>query len=744
MKKIYILGALFTVLTAISGCSDEFLKEKQPYGKYNETQVYGNFSSAEERVNYLYYAMLPSSNSGSGNGNKGINDYTSVGVNDPFEKSTLEYGGFSDYVNPDMVLDYTNITDYFYVINKSLSPWGNIRDCNDIIQKLQASSALTEKQRNQLLGQAYFWRAFRYWSMVKLYGGVPIIEVPQSPIVGDTNGEDKIVPRSSTKDCISFICNDLDKAASMLPARWENESKDFGRITTGAALALKGKVLLFYASPLFNRSDDKARWQAAFDANKAALDSLKRGNFGLAYPTTGGEHNGANWARMFMNYEGSDNAGNTEAVLITLFNNHDNNTGNYHKWNNWEHTIRPVNTNGGGGLHPTAEMVDMFPMADGSRPNPLTYNKLKFWMNRDPRFYRTFAFPGEEWRFNENGAQLSSDALSGIYPYSKYPNGSDYCLWSYTWYDKAADQTDVTTGSGAGYSPEKLNNRNSAVYIRKRSDDSKLEETPLYIYSISSSSPKGFQRSAAPIIFMRYAEVLLDYAEAACGIDNKAAAIEALQEIRKRVGYSEGNNNYGLGTLSTREQIFEAILYERQIELAYEGKAFDDARRWMLFDGGAQPFAGAPSTFTLTGFGGNTCKYLGVKPLNGQRRHEIILYATQTAAENEASDPLAALRPVNNKDKTYGLDLTENITDAGLTDSNLRVQNMCNFYEQYLGRKDVNCDGNDESKSIYYRPEYYFLGLKQSAMSTNPSLLQNVGWHDFSHGSDGTFDPLAK
>ena len=243
---------------------------------------------------------------------------------------------------------------------------------------------------------------------------------------------------------------------------------------------------------------------------------------------------------------------------------------------------------------------------------------------------------------------------------------------------------------------------------------------------------------------MRYAEVLLDYAEAACGIDNKAAAIEALQEIRKRVGYSEGNNNYGLGTLSTREQIFEAILYERQIELAYEGKAFDDARRWMLFDGGAQPFAGAPSTFTLTGFGGNTCKYLGVKPLNGQRRHEIILYATQTAAENEASDPLAALRPVNNKDKTYGLDLTENITDAGLTDSNLRVQNMCNFYEQYLGRKDVNCDGNDESKSIYYRPEYYFLGLKQSAMSTNPSLLQNVGWHDFSHGSDGTFDPLAK
>ena len=66
-----------------------------------------------------------------------------------------------------------------------------------------------------------------------------------------------------------------------------------------------------------------------------------------------------------------------------------------------------------------------------------------------------------------------------------------------------------------------------------------------------------------------------------------------------------------------------AIMYERQIELAYEGKRFDDMRRWMLFDGGIELPEGAPATWKLTGWGGNTCTYLGFKPLNGQRRENL-------------------------------------------------------------------------------------------------------------------------
>lgn len=750
MKRIYFLGSLafLSLLMIVTGCSDEFLNDKTVYGKFGEDQVYGNFTSAQERVNYLYYSMMPISGSGSGNGSSGMNDYTSTGYNDPFAKSTLEYGGFSDYVDPSKVLDYTNVADYFYVINKNVSPWGNIRDCNDVIEKLNASTALTAEQKKQLLGQAYFMRAYRYWALVKMYGGVPIINYVQDPVVGGGDGSDKVIPRSSTKDCITFICGDLQKAADMLPARWENANSDFGRITSGAAEAVKGSVQLFYASPLFNRADDKARWDSAYASNKEALTKLQSGNFGLAYASSGGTQNAANWARIFMNYTGSETTGGVcEAVLISMFNNHDKVDANLDKWNGWEHSIRPANSNGGGGLHPTSEMIDLFPMADGKRPGASTidYDKLLFWMNRDPRFYRTFAFPGEEWRFNQGSANLGDNALASIYPVSIYPNGSDYKLWSYTWYDKDADAPDPTVGMSAGFSPEKLNTKNSAVYVRKKTDDAKLTETPLYKFSISSTTPKGFQQSAAPVIVMRYAEVLLNFAEAACGAGHYDEALTALQQIRARVGYT-AENNFGLdaGINGDRAKLFAAILYERQIELAYEGKSFDDTRRWMLFDGGSQTVAGAPTSWKLSGFGGNTCNYLGVSPLNGQKRHEVVLYSQINATEAEANDPIVAKRPLNSKGLTYALDLAENITTAGRSSSDLKVENMCLFYTNNLKRKDMNSDGNNETFSILFRPEYYFLGLKQSAQSTNPSLYQNIGWHDYSHGSDGTFDPLAE
>ena len=214
-------------------------------------------------------------------------------------------------------------------------------------------------------------------------------------------------------------------------------------------------------------------------------------------------------------------------------------------------------------------------------------------------------------------------------------------------------------------------------------------------------------------------------------------ALEAMQQIRARVGYT-AEQNYGLPTdLSSREKMLAAVLYERQVELAYEGKAFDDLRRWMLFDGGTETFDGEPASWHLTGFGGNTCNYLGITPLNGQRRHEIVVYTRTNATQDNDSDPVLAKRPT-------ALTLTEGLTyddDAEEYGSN-EAMDLADFYTAYLKRKNVNADGNDETKSILFRPQYYFIGFKQSAMQTNPTLLQTVGWHDYSHGTAGTFDPL--
>lgn len=734
--------ALTTIAMSLTACSDSFLEEKKNYGNFNQTTAYSDYNGAQERLNNLYYWLLPTSRSGDGNGTNSPNDWTSVGNPDKWAKSTDEYGGFSIFVNPEEEVTY-NFTgdnfDFFYVANDVYSPWGHIRNCNDIIENVEKSS-LTEQQKNEILGQAYFFRGYMYYHLVTIYGGVPIVDHVQDPILGtDGDGSNLIEPRRTTKECVDFICKDFENAANMLPDRWQNEAQDFGRITSGLAQAMLGKMLLYYASPVFNRSDDVTRWEAAYTANKTALEKLKAGNFGLAYPTSGGEKNGANWAKMWMDYTGSDGSVN-EAVFITLHNTKANVSGqpDYGKYNNWEHSIRPRNTNGGGGYTPTAEMVDLFPMADGLKPgeSKIPYDKLNFWLNRDPRFYRTFAFPGVEWQWSEGGVSLTDPSLSGIIPTDVYTTGKNYALWSYMWNDNEEDLTKVTTSSG--YWPELLTQSTDkgsshSIYVRKRTDDLHLHTSPFYEYINSQSNPKGFMKNAAPLLTMRYAEVLLNFAEAACGANHYDEAVKALEEIRARVGYT-ASNNYGLPTdiSSDRAKLFAAILYERQIELAYEGHRYDDMHRWMLFDGGQGQSAIKPS-WALTGFGGNTCTYLGVKPLNGTKRHQIILYCLDVSE----TDPTEGNRPEK------ALTLDEDMSYINGTYNDDKVRELAEFYEIFLGRKDVNLDGNDDALTINYRPTYYFLGLRQNAMQTNPTLHQTVGWHDLGRNADGLFDPLS-
>ena len=729
------------LVAALTACSDTFLEEKKNYGNFDNTTVYSDYNGANERIASLYYWLLPTSGSGDGNGTNAPNDWTSVGNADRWAKSTEEYGGFSIFVNPGEEITYNASVanfDYFYVANDTYSPWGHIRNCNDVIEGVSGSS-LSEQQKNELLGQAYFFRAYVYSHLVRIYGGVPIVDYVQDPVLGkDGDGSKLIIPRKSAKECMDFICQDLDRAASMLPTRWENEATNFGRVTSGLAQALKGRMLLYYASPVFNRADEAARWDSAYVACKKAVELLNQGRFGLTYATNGGETNAANWARTWTDYTGSDGEVN-EAVFITLHNTKDNVSGqpDYGKYNRWEHAIRPHNTNGAGGLTPTSEMIDLFPMADGKRPSQssILYDKTKFWLNRDPRFYRTFAFPGEEWQFSQGSVDLTDPALQGII-YPGLTNGARYQLWSYMYNDNGDDLTKVTTSSGywpdlvAG-SADKVNSH--SVYVRKRSDDLHLHNVPFYVYINSSSNPKGFLKCAAPLISVRYAEVLLNFAEAAAGANHPDEALAALQQIRARVGYT-AEQNYGLPTgLTDRASLIAAILYERQIELAYEGKRYEDMHRWMLFDGG-QGQADLKASWALTGFGGNTCQWLGVTPLNGQKRHNIVLYCKTPSA----SDPAAAARPA-------ALTLDEPMTRNSATGeyANEKVQALAEWYDTYLERKDVNADGNDDALTIQYRPTYYFLGLRQNAMQTNPTLLQTVGWHDLGRNADGTFDPLA-
>ena len=175
MKKINKYGsiALLTITAAIfTGCSDQFLEDKKLYGSFNGTTIYENYESADNRIAYLYYIMLPSATGGSDlTGSMG--DMPSTGTSDQYSKCTEEYGGISGLMNPNSPLDYETVTDYFNLDN-NYSPWVRIRECNDMIEGVIGSESLTERQKQLLLGQAFFFRAWRYYLMVMMYGGVPV------------------------------------------------------------------------------------------------------------------------------------------------------------------------------------------------------------------------------------------------------------------------------------------------------------------------------------------------------------------------------------------------------------------------------------------------------------------------------------------------------------------------------------------------------------------------------------------
>ena len=732
--------ALAVTVVGLAACSDKFLEEKKLYGKYSDATVYNNYETAQNRIDNFYYQLLPGQKEGDGM----YADIVSTGSNDDDACSTEEYAGVSAWEDNTNILDYQILNskkwDHLYVEFKENSPYGQIRNINDAIDGLQNHSTLSDNEKNELLGQAYFFRAWRYFTMVRWYGGVPIIKEVQNALYSKSMDGSLIVHRSTTKECIDFICEDLDKAAELLPAQWGRVASNWGRVTKGTALALKGRVLLLWASPLFNRSDEPARWEAAYQANETARKVLEESGYGLAYENNPGAatESAANWGKMFLNVQGSDGNVN-EAVFVTLYNNLSKQSDNSEKNNGWEHGIRPKTASGGGGKSATAEIVDLFPMADGKRPGASTtynYDKKAFFANRDPRFYRTFAFPGVKWTFDGNPKDLLTAQLNDlVYPNitlkDGYPyNGADYVLWSYAWYKDATKQDSETS---SGWYADALADSRRSVYVRKRSDDSQLNAgSPMYIY-VDNNGKCSFSQSGAPYMEMRFAEVLLNLAECAAATNRGQEALDLLKRIRSRVyDPTTVDADYGLVNGSRAENI-EQVLYERQIELAYEGKRFEDMRRWLLFDGGVGQAALSP-TWEVKGYGGDTWTFLGYKdadrPNKYGKNHIIEMYAKELAAKDEdnGSDPILAAG-IN---RPSPLDLSKRADGE---------QALIDFYTNNLERKD-RLEDNNTDKVPTFQPFYYFLGLCYSAMYNDAALIQTIGWEDYSHGGDGRYDPL--
>lgn len=596
MKKYINIFILFLVVFSYVSCQD--VLNKRDLGAVDGSLIYGDSTLARLNVDYIYYSNLP--DWGGTWGLRGDLSEESSGESKYFEGTLLN----------------TDVAD-FGTANSSSTNYGKIRTINEFYRDINNGS-ITGGARKRLVGQAFFFRAWRYFELVKLYGGVPLVLKPMDA-VGDAAKELAFLPRNKTSECITQICADLDSSIAYLPAKWA-ASSDWGRITSGAAAALKGRVLLYWASPEFNPTDKIERWQAAYDANLLSYNLLKTGGFGLH----------ASYDNLWF-----QEVNNPEAVFVTCYNTSKDDQ--LKKNNGYDNSTRPSYLGSGGGSNqPSWDLVKSYPMKDGKKAAESAkypYTDQLYYKNRDPRFDKTIAYNGCTW------------------PLLSVPT---YKLWTYY----VANKTVETKASSTGF------------YLRKAIN--------------TTTAISDLPYSGTDWIEIRFAEVVLNLAESACGVSRLGDTQEAyagLKDIRKRAGIEVGSDNmYGLTVGLTRAQMFDAILYERQIEFAFEGKRFWDLRRWKLFE----------------------------STLNGKKRTGVNINLKTTGIPSDFAT----------KRDTYVLD------DV-----------YSNYYQSFV----TSGAGNkilDTKYAINWKPEYYFFAIPQAAVDNNPKLEQNKGW------VGGTFDPL--
>ncbi|MES2649534.1 MAG: RagB/SusD family nutrient uptake outer membrane protein [Bacteroidota bacterium] len=373
-----------------------------------------------------------------------------------------------------------------------------IRKCNTFLSKIDGVPG-NATLKNRLKGEVLFIRAFCYADLIKAFGGVPLITKEQSV------SDDLLVARNTYLECLQQIKTDCDEAASLLPSTYP--SSDLGRATKGAALALKGRMLLYYASPINNASNELPRWQEAAAASKAVMDL---GVYSL--------YN--DYYRLFL-----DKAGNNEVIFASK----------YQRPNRTQQTpwklamsIQAPDVVGGawGGFSPTQNLVDAYEMKNGKMVGEAGsgYNPQDPYKDRDNRLDQSILRNGSPWKgvvvetFDDGNAQ------------------------------KAANGDRTKTGYG----------------LKKLLDEKYVTADQVY------------QGGDNDWIYIRYAEVLLNYAEAqneAAGPD--ANVYKAINDVRQRSGQP------ALAGLSQSE-MRDRIRNERRVELAFEEHRFWDVRRWKL------------------------------------------------------------------------------------------------------------------------------------------------------------------
>ncbi len=515
----------------------------------DDKQVFSSAVYTDQYLNDIYGWLLPVYATTGNNGTRWGMDVLLEATTDNGSSNTSSTGAFRTFNTGAWTAASTGM---FYNTD-----WQNhyraIRAANLYLKNidnvpLDPEYNFDEPTRTNRKAEAVFLKAWFYAELCKEFGGVPLLDEALDVAA------DMKIPRSTYDETVSYIVNLCDQAAAVLPAHYADNQ--LGRVTKGAALALKARTLFYAASPLWNnpaKPDDSPfrgkydanKWRVAAEAYKAFLDYNKTGN---------------------------TNPYELNSDISTMFTTLQENK----EWV-FEHRMRPQAYMTYISI-PTKVWTAPGPTKNGC--NQVTYNMVKEYeilkngvaysiddpasgynpndpfKNRDPRFYRDcmfngFKYQGKTTAFGvlESGAVVTLMNPTEVSPY-----------YTYVFSIKFADLT--LTASGA-----------------------------------DGRNPTAVSTSGANYPYIRLAEIYLDYAEAmneafgpeVDGLGLGMTALDALNKVRTRSAYQPKQEYLGytgsmppIASGLSKDAMRVKIRHERRVELTFEEHRFWDCRRWKV------------------------------------------------------------------------------------------------------------------------------------------------------------------
>lgn len=594
MKSLLCGSLLFLVGGAsFTSCTDWL--DKDPEAIVPEDEAFKNYRNFQGYIEEIY-SLIPDKQK--------VNYCTAWNFGDDAVHNPFGYAHMDHQVDLGNYRNWIN-NNQCWLNGERSSLWRNswycIRKCNKGIENIK-SLVGSDEERDLLLGQLYFFRAWWHFELMCYFGGLPYIDVAfEASAIPE-------LPRLSFQECADRCAEDFQKAYDLLPLDWDEtlagmqtSGKNDLRINRFMALCYLGKCYLWAGSPLMKEFEktktggvaqlldaskngktydyDEKYCRLAAEALGKALEMVSRGtvNYKLAeykysniYDHEKDENSESNYSDIFYTY--NQNwlmPGSTEAIFRGL--SPDGNTSNWNCSKLFGPKVASLVEHDNIIHHPTANLIDQYGMANGQpiylvRDGQYVLNPESGWdpehpyKDRDPRFYHDIVFDGFHYVINTEGLNAAQKEL-------------EYCAL-YT----GGAMRSVDNASSTGYFIQKL------IPHQCNAGDKWYDAwgggAPFHCY----------------LPYMRLADVYLMYAEAQAAIANSVkelkdkpeycpslSAVDAINKLRDRVNSSDWPMEHVQNNLmDTKEHFIDEVRRERAVELSFEGFRWCDLQRWLL------------------------------------------------------------------------------------------------------------------------------------------------------------------